>query len=253
VNFPAELERIVGAFPHPLVFATLSGAHLYGFPSPDSDFDLRGCHVLPIADVVGLRDPDETEERLGPDSGLDLDLVSHDVRKFCRLLLRPNGYVLEQLLSPLVLHTTPEHDELRALAPRLVTRHHAYHYLGFARNQWGMFERDPRVKSLLYVYRVLLTGIHLMRSGEVQGSLPLMLADYPQPGVGELIAAKTSGVEKQPLPDIDVAQHAAACARLMQQLEQERDRSHLADRTDAFEAVNALVVRIRLARLLPGV
>jgi len=24
------------------LFATISGAHLYGFPSPDSDYDLRG-------------------------------------------------------------------------------------------------------------------------------------------------------------------------------------------------------------------
>ena len=131
MKLPAELIQIAEAFPHPLVFATVSGAHLYGFPSPDSDYDLRGCHVLPARTLLGLRDPDETEERLGPESGLDLDLVSHDLRKFCRLLLRRNGYVLEQLLSPLVVVTTPEHDELKAMVPRLLTRHHAHHYLGF--------------------------------------------------------------------------------------------------------------------------
>ena len=38
---------------YPMVFVTVSGAHLYGFPSPDSDYDLRGVHVLPIRDVVG--------------------------------------------------------------------------------------------------------------------------------------------------------------------------------------------------------
>ena len=32
------LHRIVAAQPYPLLFATISGAHLYGFPSPDSDF-----------------------------------------------------------------------------------------------------------------------------------------------------------------------------------------------------------------------
>ena len=37
------LHRIVAAQPYPLLFATISGAHLYGFPSPDSDFDLRGA------------------------------------------------------------------------------------------------------------------------------------------------------------------------------------------------------------------
>jgi hypothetical protein len=40
--------------PFPLTFVTISGAHLYGFPSPDSDYDVRGVHVLPPRDVLGL-------------------------------------------------------------------------------------------------------------------------------------------------------------------------------------------------------
>lgn len=32
-------------------------------PSPDSDFDLRGAHVLPLAAVVGLEVRDETVEQ----------------------------------------------------------------------------------------------------------------------------------------------------------------------------------------------
>jgi hypothetical protein len=49
-----RLHRIIAAQPYPLLFATISGAHLYGFPSPDSDFDLRGAHVLPLERVVEL-------------------------------------------------------------------------------------------------------------------------------------------------------------------------------------------------------
>jgi hypothetical protein len=37
-----RLHRIVADQPYPLLFATISGAHLYGVPSPDSDFELRG-------------------------------------------------------------------------------------------------------------------------------------------------------------------------------------------------------------------
>src|SRR5258706_8802904 len=58
-----RLHRIVAAQPYPLLFATISGAHLYGFPSPDSDFDLRGAHVLPLEKVVGLEVRDETVEQ----------------------------------------------------------------------------------------------------------------------------------------------------------------------------------------------
>ena len=49
------LKKQVEQHPYPLLFATISGAHLYGFPSPDSDFDLRGVHLLPLQEVVGLK------------------------------------------------------------------------------------------------------------------------------------------------------------------------------------------------------
>ena len=50
-----RLQKQVDQQPYPLVFVTISGAHLYGFPSADSDYDLRGVHLLPLAEVVGLK------------------------------------------------------------------------------------------------------------------------------------------------------------------------------------------------------
>ena len=92
-----RLQKHVDQHPYPLVFATISGAHLYGFPSADSDYDLRGVHLLPLSEVVGLRVGHETVEKSGIYDGLEVDLVTHDARKFFALLLRKNGYVLEQL------------------------------------------------------------------------------------------------------------------------------------------------------------
>ena len=168
-----QLKPIVERQPYPLLFATVSGAHLYGFPSPDSDYDLRGVHILPLCEIAGLYQPRETIEVEEDRDGIELDLVTHDVAKFFRLMLKRNGYVLEQLFSPLIVHTTSEHDELKAIASGCVTKHHAHHYLGFARTQWRLFEKESprRVKPLLYVYRVLLTGIHLMQTGKVEANL----------------------------------------------------------------------------------
>jgi predicted nucleotidyltransferase len=39
--------------------------------------------------------------------GLELDLVTHDAKKFFGLMLKKNGYVLEQLFSPLIVLTSP--------------------------------------------------------------------------------------------------------------------------------------------------
>src|SRR5260370_26125066 len=104
INF--ELVRAeVARHPYPLLFATVSGAHLYGFPSPDSDYDLRGAHILSAKESVGLLPRHETIEVSGLRSGIEIDLVTHDALKFFTMLLKRNGYVLEQLYSPLVVHS----------------------------------------------------------------------------------------------------------------------------------------------------
>ena len=112
---PDKVRAAAAGHPYPLLFATVSGAHLYGFRSADSDWDLRGVHILPFEQIVGLGPMKETVELARKDE-IELDLVTHDVKKFMMLLLRPNGYVLEQLLSPIVVVSTPEHAELKELA-----------------------------------------------------------------------------------------------------------------------------------------
>jgi predicted nucleotidyltransferase len=245
----ARLRTTVAAQPYPLVFATVSGAHLYGFASPDSDFDLRGAHVLPLPEVVGLVPPEhDTVEVTSIDGGFELDLVSHDVHKFCSLLLKRNGYVLEQLLSPLVVHRTPALDELRALAPGCITKHHAHHYLGFFRTQWKLLQKEdpPRVKPILYAYRVLLTGIHLVRTGEVDANLPRLNDHFRLPYIPELIQRKVEGKEKSLLSGVDLAFHEAELLRLEQGLKDAFAASTLRDAPTAGKALNALLVRLRL-------
>ncbi len=79
------------------LFAPLSGAHLYGFESPDSDIDLRGAFVLPLEKVVGLHTAADTVTTTYFEDGIEIDLVCHDILKFCRLLSKRSGVVLEQL------------------------------------------------------------------------------------------------------------------------------------------------------------
>jgi uncharacterized protein len=244
-----RLQRQVQGHPYPLLFATISGAHLYGFPSPDSDFDLRGVHVLPLKEVVGLKTGPETIEKSGVHDGLEIDLVTHDAKKFFSLLLKKNGYVLEQVLSPLVVHTTPEHGELKEIAAGCVTRHHVYHYLGFAENQWKLFEKEnpPRVKPLLYVYRVLLTGIHLMQTGVVEANLVRLNDTAKLPYLDDLIQRKVGGVEKERLTEADLGFHRSEYDRLRNKLQQANKASALPEAPRGSAALHDLLVRLRLS------
>lgn len=243
-----KLRRQADAHPYSLVFATISGAHLYGFPSPDSDFDLRGTHVLPLQSVIGLDIVDETVEKSGVQEGIEMDLVTHDIKKFIGLMLKKNGYVLEQLLSPLVVQTSPEHEELKSLVPDCLTRHHAHHYLGFAETQWKLFQKEspPRVKPLLYVYRVLLTGLHLMRTGEVNANLLDLNREANMSFIDDLVARKLSGPEKGTLDSSDLTFHEQQFSRLIAELRVAYERSHLPNAATAKPALCDLLTRIRL-------
>lgn len=233
-----------------MLFATISGAHLYGFPSPDSDFDLRGAHVLPLEKIVGLEVRDETVQDSRVIEGLEMDIVSHDVRKFFRLLLKKNGYVLEQLFSPLVVRTTPAHAELKAMARGCITKHHAHHYFGFAETQWKLFLKGTprRVKALLYVYRVLLTGIHLMRSGEVEANLVTLNEEFRLPYIHDLVMRKLAGPEKSKLEETDIAFHESEYQRLRGALQAAQDASQLPEvpSEESRAALNDLLVGVRL-------
>jgi hypothetical protein len=237
------------------VFATISGAHLYGFPSPDSDYDVRGVHLLPLEEVVGLEAGQETVEKSGMEEGIEIDLVTHDAKKFFGLALKKNGYVLEQIFSPLVVHTTPEHQELKQIATTCITRHHAHHYLGFAATQWRLFQKEspPKVKPLLYVYRVLLTGIHLLKTGRVEANLRRLNEAAELSFIDDLIERKLSGPEKSPLSEVDLAFHAREYRRLVATLESACEESQLPDSPRGKAALNDLLVRLRLSPRRPSV
>jgi len=102
------------------------------------------------------------------------------------------------------------------------------------------------VKPLLYVYRVLLTGIHLMRTGEIEANLVRLNEDAKLAFIPELVARKLAGPEKATLDDADVAFHEAEVARLRGALEAAGTTSTLAEEPTARAALHDLLLRIRL-------
>jgi predicted nucleotidyltransferase len=251
-----ELERLRGfvrAGPTPL-FATLSGAHLYGFPSPDSDVDLRGAFVAPLADVIGLREPKETLTVSRIDDGLELDWVAHDVRKFAGLMTRRNGYVLEQLYSPLVVWGGPWLDELKALGAGCVVRQLHYHYRGFFNNQRKELAKPgATVKALLYAYRVALTGVHMLQTGRIEADLPTLVeahqgalpAGLPE-RIADLIRRKRASDEKGKLGESELEEATASLEFFETALEDAHTASSLPEAVSTFDGLNDFVVRARL-------
>ncbi|MFN0012624.1 MAG: DNA polymerase beta superfamily protein [Phycisphaerales bacterium] len=239
--------------PYPLLFVTVSGAHLYGFESPNSDYDLRGCHLLPATDMLGFRRPRETVEVMNKTGPIEIDIVTHDVRKYFSLLLKHNGYVLEQVFSPLVVQSSPAFEEIKTLAKGCITRKVHYHFFHFAQSQWKLVagKDQPTVKGLLYTYRVLLAGMHVLRTGHVESNLRVLNETSRLGYIDDLIARKLAGDERQLLSPGELDKHRAEFDRLCAQLEVARDASTLPEEPTTADDLERLLVRLRLGTLGP--
>ena len=242
------LERQVEEHPYPVLFAVLSGAHMYGFASGDSDYDVRGAHVLPVEDVVGLESGRETVDKMYDLEGREIDVVTYDLKKFFEFLLAKNAMVLEQIFSPHLITASEAFDELRDIAADCVTCHHVHHYLGFVRSRWEAFEENLRLKALLYAYRGCFTGIHLMRTGQVESNLAVLADEYDRPQLLDLVEAKQAGTEKMTMDASSVEKHRRPIAQLMERLEREHEQSELRETAshDTKHRLSELLVRVRL-------
>jgi predicted nucleotidyltransferase len=179
----------------------VTGAHSYGFPSPDSDLDLKGIHLAPTAAVVSLDPPQEAIDFLGIFEELEIDYTSHELAAALRLLLRGNGNILERILSPFQLVDSSAATRLRELARGALSKKFFHHYRGFFGRMCAEWRTAsaPTVKGILYAYRSALTGIHLLRAGECVGDVTLLAPLYGFDRVPELVALKACGPEHGPL------------------------------------------------------
>ena len=105
------------------------------------------------------------------------------------------------------------------------------------------------MKPLHYVYRVLLTGIHLMRTGVVNANLVELNEEARLPCIADLITRKQSG-ENNALEDADVAFHQREYERLRVELQAAHDASQLPElpSDETRKALNDLLVHLRLSQ-----
>ena len=128
-----------------------------------------------------------------------------------------------------------------------------HHYRGFYATQRKLIakEEPKRVKPVLYACRVLMTGTHLLRTGEVEANLLRLNEHFRFTFLDDLIARKVGG-ENTPLGDLDWAFHEARLVELEVQLDRAFQESKLPE-DRARQPVNELLVRLRLGMSHPNV
>jgi predicted nucleotidyltransferase len=162
-----------------ILYAAESGSRAWGFPSPDSDFDVRFLYAHERDWYVSLAEQRDVIER--PLDERRVDLAGWDIRKALRLLLKSNPALYEWLVSPIVYIDAPLRMELKALFEAAVSgRALAHHYWSIARGQWKAEiegRSQVRLKKYLYIVRPLLSLAWVARH---QGPPPMSIGDLMQ-------------------------------------------------------------------------
>jgi uncharacterized protein len=232
-----------------VVLCAVSGAHMYGFPSPDSDLDIKGIHLVATEELLGLRPNIAVHDLTSVHRNVECDLTTNEAGSALALLLNGNGNMLERILSPFQLIDSAEILELQELARRSISRAFIKHYAGFFRGCQREHEREPTAKAMLYSYRVALTGAYLLRTGRFEPDVTVLAPAFGFHEVAELVALKQTGTEHGPMSaDLD-EHHRRRWPTLEQLLIDAEVASTLPMEAPNAAQINAWLVAARLAAL----
>lgn len=154
-----KLTQIQASHNVVILYACESGSRAWGFPSEDSDFDVRFFYVHPqdrYLSVDTATKPDVIEKAIGD----QLDISGWDLRKTLQLFHKSNPPLLEWLGSPIVyMEQFSTAQKLRELARTFYSMPACmYHYLHMAEGNYREYLRGETVwvKKYFYVLRPVL-------------------------------------------------------------------------------------------------
>jgi predicted nucleotidyltransferase len=198
-----------------VLFATACGPRLYGFPHQERYVEVRGVHLDARPAAEARSSFAETREWRDVGDTCQVEWVSHELGKFVRLLEISNGGAYEQLFV---------------------------HYRSFFHSQLKFFmaQRDRHGRHLLYLYRVALTGIHLMEHGALVADLPKLARYHERAAVSTLLR------ELEGRQDVAVGKmHLQELAWLDGRLATVPNVANLPDRVSGREAADAWLAAVR--------
>jgi len=185
----------------------VSGSHLYGWSSKDSDIDFRGVYTSDIRNFLGLKGNKDVlhprhivtadDYRLSL-KDIDLDIELFEIKKMIDLALQGNCNILEEL-SAEHIYNVPEFLKLRGLLLDAYGKNGLYgSYRGMARFNYRKYIRQGRntTKKYLYVFRSLMAGIYALQTGRIEPNIIKLNKYFEDALVENLIDTKTNGLEK---------------------------------------------------------
>ncbi|CAN5275767.1 nucleotidyltransferase domain-containing protein [soil metagenome] len=149
-------------------FKCIIGSRAYGLDDDNSDTDYRGIFLPTAAQHWGLAGvPGQIENHSTQEHYWELE-------RFLVLALKANPNLLECLSSPLVVKATPLAEELLTMRSCFLSKLVYQTFNGYVQSQFRKMQADLRnhgaikPKHAMHMIRLLISGIGILRTGEVQ-------------------------------------------------------------------------------------
>jgi len=192
-----------------IFYACESGSRAWGFPSTDSDYDVRFIYVKPIEWYLSI---DEKRDVIEKPINDEIDLNGWDIKKALKLFRKSNPPLLEWIRSPIVyIEMTEYTNMIRELIPDFYSaKASIYHYLHMAQRNFREYLQGDMVwvKKYLYALRPVL-GCRWIEQGK--GAVPMEFAELVNnteldknliQTINELVERKKQGEELRHEPKI---------------------------------------------------
>lgn len=206
-----ELQQIEHEEGVRILYACESGSRAWGFPSKDSDYDVRFLYVRPVEWYLSIFEKRDVIER--PISN-QLDINGWDLKKALNLFRKSNPPLLEWLQSPIQYaerYTVAK--RIRALSPLSFSpKSCMHHYLNMAKGNYREYLQgdEVKIKKYFYVLRPILGCGWIERFNEMPPmEFDALVEKLVPPGselrdvIEELLVRKKAGDELDYEPRIE--------------------------------------------------
>lgn len=152
-----------------ILLACETGSRAWGFPSPDSDYDIRILYCHPKEWYLSLSEAKDTIDLFFDNK--DIDISGWELRKSLRLMAKSNAALIERVQSPIVYKSDKRfHSEILNLAQlnysRIATMHH---YLSMARRMYLEVKEVEhfKLKKFFYALRSSIACLWILEKEEI--------------------------------------------------------------------------------------
>lgn len=205
-----------------ILFAVENGSRAWRMHSKDSDYDVRFVFVRPLKEYIKIKKPvdfiDAAFDKTGKPTkveGAFIDLCGFDIFKYSNLLASSNPTTIEWLNSDIVYYGK-QNKAFKEFATKNYSKVSLYyHYKSMCKQNYDKYLKtrtQVTYKKYLYAYRGLVNAKWVVYKDTIP---PIIFAEalagmkniIPEKILNklyEIIRLKSSGKEKDIIPNIDV-------------------------------------------------